>query len=60
MDWQWIGGLVMDWHRIGRLVMDFQIGLGLALNRWIVGGFGFGPSLVWEWKIGNGLALDWQ
>ena len=50
----------MDWHRIGGLAMDFQIVLGLALN-WCIGdGLGFGPSLVWEWKIGDGLALDWQ
>ena len=56
MDWRWmgglamddnrIGGLVMDWHRIGGLMMYFQIGLGLALNWWIVDGFGFGPSLL--------------
>ena len=51
---------MIDWHRIGRLAMDFQIVLGLALNWWIGDGLGFSPSLVWEWKIGNGLALDWQ
>ena len=51
---------MIDWHRIGRLAMDFQIVLGLALNWWIGDGLGFSPSLVCEWKIGNGLALDWQ
>ena len=46
MDWQICDGLV-DWSRID---------IRLALNSCIGDGLGFNPSLVWEWKIGDGLA----